>query len=409
MNYKFRLVPQVATPVAAYDIWHGLTTALTRQDCIADFESSFAKFVGVNHCHVVRAARVALYLILRGISSTSPRKEVVIPAYACPSVAASVIKAGLKLVICDISEKTLSLDLNRLSDCLGRDTLAIVAIHPFGLACEIDAIAEIGKSSGAFIIEDVAQAAGARYKGKMLGSLGDFAFFSLGPGKTLNTGDGGVIATNRNDSEIKSALSTYSQVGLRPALTALIKILATSYLLRPGIFWLTSKLLSALGFWSKPRDEFPHDFPIGKYTNLQAAIGEYALTRLAELNRVRRANGEWITKALHDVDGLSIISPLPESDPIYHRVPIVFRDRVTRDNAHRVLLQRGIRSGKVYERSIREWGSIDYEVSKSSFQVADDIRARLLTLPSHQFITSREMHRMVATITELCSDRRTKP
>ncbi|NIN99724.1 MAG: nucleotide sugar aminotransferase, partial [Anaerolineae bacterium] len=107
-------------------------------------------------CHLVASARVALSVILLGLKRLSDRSQVVVPAYCCPTVVQSVLKADLEPVLCDVSVQTLDLDRAALSRLISDEVLAIVPAHLYGLAQDVRDLLAIGQEYGIFVIEDAA-------------------------------------------------------------------------------------------------------------------------------------------------------------------------------------------------------------------------------------------------------------
>jgi dTDP-4-amino-4,6-dideoxygalactose transaminase len=120
----------------------------------------------------------------------------VIPAYTCFSVPAAVLKAGLRPVLCDINPSTFDFDHALLERTLNGNTLCVVAHHLFGIPSNIERVRALSRARGIFVVEDAAQAMGVESHGRSLGTLGDVGLFSLGRGKAITCGSGGIIVTN---------------------------------------------------------------------------------------------------------------------------------------------------------------------------------------------------------------------
>ena len=116
------------------------------------------------------------------------RNEVLIPGYTCYSVAASVVRAGLKIQVYDLDPRTFQPDLDSVKQGLNERTLAIVTQHLFGIPSPVEGIKDLAGEVGAHLIEDAAQSMGASQAGHQVGTLGDFGFYSFGRGKPLPLG-----------------------------------------------------------------------------------------------------------------------------------------------------------------------------------------------------------------------------
>lgn len=175
------------------------------------FEAAFAAYCGVRNCVGVGNGLDALHLILRGYC-IGAGDEVIVPSNTYIATWLAVSYAGAKPVPVDPIEATYNLDPQRIEDAITRNTKAILVVHLYGQSADMDPINEIGKKYGLKVIEDAAQAHGARYKGLRVGGLGDAAGFSFYPGKNLGAiGDGGAITTN--DSKLAERVRALRNYG----------------------------------------------------------------------------------------------------------------------------------------------------------------------------------------------------
>ena len=160
------------------------------------FETDFASYCGVDHCVGVASGTAALTvsLLAAGIGRGD---EVVVPAHTFVASALAVIHAGARPVICDVDAATGLIDCDAAASVVTRRTAAILAVHLYGQACDMAALRLLARARGLLLVEDAAQAHGARACDRRVGSLGDVAGFSFYPSKNLGAlGDGGAICTN---------------------------------------------------------------------------------------------------------------------------------------------------------------------------------------------------------------------
>lgn len=166
---------------------------------VEGFEQEFATYCGAQYCIGVGNGLDALHLILRGWGIRQG-DEVIVPAMTAIATWLAVSYAGATPVPVDCDPRTQNLDAARLREAVGPRTRAIIAVHLFGQPADLDPILELSRRHGLKVIEDVAQAHGARYKGRRVGSLGDAAGFSFYPTKNLGAlGDAGAVVTNDGD------------------------------------------------------------------------------------------------------------------------------------------------------------------------------------------------------------------
>lgn len=177
------------------------------------FEQEFAAYCGAAHCVGVANGLDALHLILRGYD-IGAGDEVIVPSNTFIATWLAVSEAGATPVPVEPDAHSFNLDPARIEAAITPRTRAIMPVHLYGLPAEMDAINEVARRHGLRVIEDAAQAHGARYRGRRTGSLGDAAGFSFYPGKNLGAlGDGGAITTN--DGALAERLRLLRNYGAR--------------------------------------------------------------------------------------------------------------------------------------------------------------------------------------------------
>src|SRR5262245_1396512 len=196
-----RTLPPAAAPIGLRQIVSGFRSILLGRKALDRFRSELKEYFGVKYCFLVCSGRAAFTLILLALEELSPgRKDVIIPAFTCYSVPSSVVRARLKMRLCDLYPDGLDFDFAQLSS-MEPDTrvlLAVVPTHRFGAPSDVPRSRRLFRDPGVTIVEDAAQAMGESWKGRKLGTFGDVGFFSLGRGKAFSTVEGGVILTDRD-------------------------------------------------------------------------------------------------------------------------------------------------------------------------------------------------------------------
>jgi dTDP-3-amino-3,4,6-trideoxy-alpha-D-glucose transaminase len=163
------------------------------------FEREFAAFLGVRHCVGVGNGTDALTIALRALG-VGEGDEVVVPALTFFATAEAVVNCGAIPVFSDVDPATLVMTAATAEPCVGPRTRALVPVHLYGNPAPMDALRALASAHGLALLEDAAQAAGARYGGKMAGALGDAATFSFFPSKNLGGfGDGGAVVTDDDE------------------------------------------------------------------------------------------------------------------------------------------------------------------------------------------------------------------
>ena len=160
------------------------------------FESEYSSFCEAAHCVGVASGLDALHLALRACN-VGPGDEVIVPAHTFIATWLAVTAVGATPVPVEPNPKTYNIDVDRIEDAISSRTRAIIPVHLYGQPADMDPIMDIATRHGLMVIEDAAQAQGARYKGRRVGSLGHVAAHSFYPGKNLGAfADGGGITTN---------------------------------------------------------------------------------------------------------------------------------------------------------------------------------------------------------------------
>lgn len=192
------LVNRVKTPLKAkkyiLDCLH--STWISGQGKYVDlFEEKFAKYVGKKYAVATNSGTSALHLALMALN-IGEGDEVILPALTIGACYFAIWQTGAKAVPVDVDPKTYNIDPDLIEKAITNKTKAIMLVHLYGQACDMDRILKIAKKNRLLIIEDAAEAHGATYKGKKLGSFGDLACFSFYANKLITTGEGGAVLTN---------------------------------------------------------------------------------------------------------------------------------------------------------------------------------------------------------------------
>lgn len=202
MNSSKKLnVPIARTSLTEEEIQSVLTPLrsgwLVQGPKVREFEEKWSAFTGAKHSIAVTSCTTALHLSLAALD-IQPGDEVIVPAFTWISTANVVEHLGAKVVFCDIDLDTFNLDLAGLEGLITPKTKAILPVHLFGLAVDMNAVNKLAKKYGLRVVEDAACGFGSRFQGKHVGTLGDAGSFSFHPRKAITTGEGGMITTNND-------------------------------------------------------------------------------------------------------------------------------------------------------------------------------------------------------------------
>jgi len=326
---------------------------------------------------------------------------VALPAYTCFSVPASVVRAGLKVQPVEVDPHTLDFDLSQLETLPDKKLLCIITSNLFGFVNDLPGIRKAAQAKGAFVLDDAAQALGATRNGQFAGTLGDVGLYSLGRGKAVAAMEGGLIVTN--SEEIARIMQEEAKNLNLPSLThgarLLLEMVVYSVLLRPSLYWIPN----SLPFLKLGVTEFNPAFPTDELHSLCRALLPRLLDGLQEINEIRRANARAIAEALAGNPDFDFPRPAPSTHPTFVRLPVVARDKVTRERAVSRLRNAGIGASSFYPNAICDIEGIEPHMSVRDFHQkhAELLSQRLLTLPVNPFVRPQDLERMVDILTAL--------
>lgn len=321
------------------------------------FEEEFASFCEAQACVGVGNGTDALYLTMRAMG-IGPRDEVITAAHTFIATAEAVTMTGATPVFVDIKENTMLMDPNLIEPAITPRTKAIIAVHLYGQPCNMDRIKEIARKHGLKVIEDAAQAHGARWNGKRVGSLGDAACFSFYPGKNLGAyGDGGAVVSQNRE------------------LVQKIRMLANH----------------------GRKEKYIHEMcgVNSRLDGLQAAILRVKLKHLDEWNEKRRRNAE---KYLHALTGIGFGLPVVEqiAQPVWHLFVV---QTPKRDSIITRLKSCGVETGIHYPVPLHLQPAYQNLFRRSlRLPVSEKAAERLLTLPMYPEMSESSISKIIELI-----------
>jgi perosamine synthetase len=333
-------------------------------DYIPRFEALFAQKVAAAYGVACVNGTVALHLALATLG-LEPGDEVIIPAFTMIATANAVTYLGARPVLVDSEPHTWNLDLNQVEDAITPRTRAIVPVHTYGHPVDMDPLNAIAQKHGLFVLEDAAEAHGAQYKGRPVGSLGDAAAFSFYGNKIITTGEGGMVTTDRED------------------------VARLAWNLRDHAF------STERHFW--------HKFLGYNYrmTNLQAAIGLAQTEQLEAFVAARRANAAHYTRLLRQIPGIVTPPEAAWATNVFWMYGILLEPEfgLSRDELRAGLARRGIETRTFFIPMHCQPIYFDHYRGQR-FPVAEDLCRRGLYLPSASSLTQEEIETVVEAVRE---------
>ena len=377
-----RTLPPAASPIGWINFAFGLAALIKGNSARDEFAADLSLHFNQRHCFPVSSGKAALTLILKALHQRYPdRDEVLIPAYTCYSVPSAIVRAGLKIRLCDIDENTLDVDLNKLSQQVNnKKILCVIPTHLFGLPANIEALRSLITDPQITIVEDAAQAMGGEYQAQKFGTLGDVGFFSLGRGKALSTVEGGVILTNDDDlaALIRSEYEALPEYELTEKIKLALYAIALNSLMHPWLFWLPK----SLPFLQLGETIYDTNFTIKKLTPLQAGIGRHWRNTLAASQAVRSTHvGDWQSIVVGSFTATADGKPQP-----LIRFPLLVDSPQQAESFIRQSDDTGLGVARSYPDAIHHIPQISDQFAGQEFPNAVSVAGRLVTLPVHQYV-----------------------
>lgn len=320
----------------------------------ADFEAAFAKFCHTEYCIGVGNGLDALMLVLRALE-IGPGDEVIVPSNTYIATALAVTYVGAKPVLVEPDIRTYNIDPAKIEQNITANTKAIMPVHLYGQPCDMDPIMAIAKKHGLYVIEDCAQAHGATYNGKIIGSFGDAAGFSFYPGKNLGAlGDAGAVTTNNAD---------------------------------------IAKKVRALGNYGS--DYKYHHIYKGcnsRLDELQAAFLAAKLPIMDKVNDNRRATAaKYLAGIKNDLVELPYV--MEGTNPVWHIFAVRCKER---DRLAAFLQEKGLGINKHYPIAIHLQDCYkDLGLTEGDLPIAEEISATQLSLPMYYGMTEEEIQYVI--------------
>lgn len=329
--------------------------AFIQGKAVKDFEISFAKAINVNHCIAVANGTEALIISLK-VLGVGSGDEVIVPANSFIASSEAVTAVGAKVVFVDNNPKSYNIDNALIEEKITSKTKAIIVVHLYGQAADMDPILQITKKHKLFLIEDSAQSHLAEYKinngvWRKAGAFGDIASFSFYPGKNLGAyGDAGAIVTNNDDLATKA------------------------------------RMYANHGRISKYNHEI--EGINSRMDGIQGAVLGVKLKYLPRWTEQRRSAAKYYINNLSNIKELHIPFVEENQKPVWH----LFVIRVARrDELQEFLIMKGISVGVHYPISLPNLKAYKYlNYIESDFPVASAYQNKLLSLPIFPEITKKQ-------------------
>lgn len=399
-------IAPAGTPLSMRDIALAIAVATRMRPGQEQLVQTLRQLSGHGFVWSLSSGRAAMTLLLRAmyVAAGNPdRTQIIIPAYTCYSVPAAVERAGLEVRLCDVDPGTLGMDPDELLRCDFSRVLAVISANLYGVPNDLAAYETICRSKGVYLLDDAAQALGARLGNRAVGSFGDAGIFSFDKGKIISTMQGGAIvcAEGRLATALGSSIAQLPDSSLAEQLLILGQLVGYSIFLHPSRYG----LIRHLPFIGLGRTEYQLRYPITILSALQTNIAGNLLLRLEDLNSARRENARKLFEALQDLPGLHLIRPLPDSHAVYARFPCRIASPEIRARVIEAMHASGIGATASYPRSLADVPEVGSRLPAGdlAYPGATELAATILTLPTHAYCPD-DLGSQASRIFRKCAD-----
>lgn len=384
-----RTIPPAAAPVKFLDLLFGFIGLFYGKQFLINFECQIKKYFSVKHVYLVSSGKAALTVILEALSKDNLRNEVIIPAYTCYSVPSAIVKAGLRVVPCDLKEGTLDYDYELLEKSISDNTLCVISSNLFGIPSDIDTLINITRKYHINLVEDAAQAMGVQHAEKYIGTIGDVGFFSLGRGKNITCNSGGIIVTSSEkiSESINEIIPKIEKTSVINDLKEYITTLIMYFFINPSLFWFPSNLA-----WLKlGKTIFYKEFDIYKLSGMKAGLMRNWIRRLEDSNALR----------------LKVVRKYNIQKSIDYpciRYPVLLQDVEAVNRLYGISLENGLGISKMYPDSINHIDELKHCFKNREYPVASSVAKRLITLPTHHLLRANDILKIKSNVQDVMKE-----
>ncbi|RAN82992.1 nucleotide sugar aminotransferase [Bacillus sp. SRB_336] len=364
----------------------------------ADLAAGIAAQLGTPPLQLECSGTASLLIALTALHELQPRRRrVVVPAYTCPLVAIAVQQAGLELQLCDLRAGHYDMDPAALRAACDERTLAIMPTHLAGRVADVGDALVVAKNVGAHVIEDAAQALGARHQGGSVGLAGDLGFFSLAAGKGLSIYEGGLLLA-RDDALREQLARTAARIVPRSfgwEWKRGIELLGYAALYRPRGLRLAygNPLRRALRRGDQVAavgDDFPLTIPLHRVGHWRQAVGAHAATRLPDFLETLSAQALRRLPRLRRIDGVEVLDDPADAEGTWPFFLLLLPDRQRRDAALAQLWPSGLGVSRLFIHALPDYDYLKHIVPMRDVPHARDFAARSLSIGNSPWMTDED-------------------
>lgn len=328
-----------------------------------EFETMFAKYIGVKRALSLNSCTSALFLTILALGI---KGEVILPSFTFVATANAVLAAGAKPVFADINFETLNMNPEAVAAKIGPRTEALLIVHFGGQACDMDAFTSLAERRGLALIEDSAETIGGEYHGRKTGSFGT-GCFSFFPTKNMTTGEGGMVTTN--DEALADRIFALIGHGIK-----------------------TTTLDRQAGFqsWRRSAALVGYNF---RLTNFQAAIGVEQLRRLDRMNEARTRHAEYLSaKLAQKAPALELPVTRPGRKHVWQMYTVKVGADKDRDQFVLALREKGVAASVHFDPPVHQQAYyMAHGYNQTGLPVTEEAARRIVTLPMYPALTQADL------------------
>jgi perosamine synthetase len=365
-----------------------------------------ATWLGTPALQLECSGTACLLIALECLRDLHPkRRRVVVPAYTCPLVAIAVQQAGLELQLCDLRAGHYDMDPEALRAACSEQTLAIIPTHLAGRVADVGDALEVAGRVGAYVVEDAAQALGARQAGVSVGLAGDIGFFSLAAGKGLSIYEGGLLLAR--DPALRAHLAETSAriVPRRIAWECRrsIELLGYATLYRPhGLRTAYGNPLRRALRREDPvaavGDDFAPTIPLHRVGRWRQGVGAHAASRLPAFLAQLTAQAQRRLITLRRIDGIEVLDDPSGAQGTWPFLLLLLPDQARRDRALAQLWQSGLGVSRLYIHALPDYTYLSAAVPQQDVPHARDLAARSLSISNSPWMTDEDFEVIYRTL-----------
>jgi perosamine synthetase len=366
-----------------------------------DLGRALAAFLGVESAGIACSGTASLIVALETLKRRSDRRTVVIPAYTCPLVPLAVAYVGLRVKLCDLSPDRFDLDPGCLAAACDGDTLAVVPTHLGGMVANLEPLFEIAERAGAFVVEDAAQALGATWRKRPVGTIGDIGIYSLSRGKGLTVYEGGFWVARSRELRAAAAETAEQLLPFRAGIEFLrfIQVIGYRVFYNPVGLRLVygvplRRALARRDLVRAVGDEFRYEIPLHRMSAWRRRVGASALSRLPAAISTNARRGRTRAFELRQIPRVTVVDELPDTTGTWPFLTVLTDHSETRDRIMERLWSEGLGVNRLFVHDLTGYKYLESIVSNAAVRNARSFAERSFSVSNSEYLSEESFRRI---------------